>query len=760
MNALLTPEQQAVRRLLFEHPKKIKNAADFQAYMDDIIALAITPDNVLVGQAFEEWKKSHRIQGPKVRNPYVNIIQNPFTIADGSYKPPEEDEGSKKSGRGRKTGSLNQPGHNAGGDRRSINAVPRAPDQGTLTFMGPRGADDNEGEGGAEDGAGGDVERERREERERRRKALEERATKEAMEGLEAYARSIPGGTIDTHLNYDGDDGDNTDEDAAGGDSQSHGKKGKSNTRRSYIPKSGAVKEHLDQVEKRVRSGDSTLNLEKGGAWVPPTFNPISKGLGADATPDQYYRGDTWAFVWHPMVQFQRLMPAKFPCIKCSSTNTRINDWKWRPMHWWDKIVYVLHQRVSCNDCRAEFATIDAPALSTLPTRVAEQFPFMSPSPYSPGLYTPMVLLFVALLPHSILFGTFASVINVLLHYKYSKTHLSYLDEVDHWKNIQKPPVVNCSVPKVFSPFTDQTGYCGIKLLKSILKGCLRVFMKAHEPYMQASFQVAVDEGCSSDDSHKLTKHIYATVGKGKKKVQPFTATYTIIGLNGKVNISRYKYTKSAQELGDLIPDWALVRENAGYKDLLRLEGDNAAGDSSHQISASPSLLKDVVPYEEYTALPRYTLSADDFLYLTTKDGCKNVAMTIPEYIQKMTANGGTVRIGLDTEFDIDGVHLVSMDFDGDGPSMLLHFYNSEWADTFEAEMKKIMELDCVVIIGVNIATDIHKLQDRFGIKFKRVRELRRYCLHDDPTQRTSLQALAANYLGVHVGKKPPAIQL
>ena len=155
MDTLLTPEQQAVRRLLFEHPKKIKNADDFQAYINDIIALGITPDNVLIGQAIEEWKKSHQIQGLKVHNPYAKITMNPFAIADGSYKPPKEDDGSKKraTGRGRKTGSLNQPGHNAGGDRRSIHVTRRSRDQPSILDFG-NNDNNNEGDGG--EGGNGD----------------------------------------------------------------------------------------------------------------------------------------------------------------------------------------------------------------------------------------------------------------------------------------------------------------------------------------------------------------------------------------------------------------------------------------------------------------------------------------------------------------------------------------------------------------------------------------------------------------------------
>lgn len=304
-------------------------------------------------------------------------------------------------------------------------------------------------------------------------------------------------------------------------------------------------------------------------------------------------------------------MPKKHECIHCKSTETRYYKYDWRPCHWWDKTVYILHQRVHCKECGGTFATIDKSALATLPTRIIEQFPFMFPSKHSPGLYSNMLLMLITLMPHSILFGTFANTINKLQHIRFAETHVSYLDEAYHWMNDQQSIAVNCGVPTPFSPFADQGGYCGIELLPSLLVCGLKMFMSTHESYMQALFQFGVDEGCSTDDSHKLTKHVYVNVGK--RKVQPFNGTYTILGLNGKVNVSRFRYTKSTGELMDIIPDWARVRENAGQPELLRLEGDNAAGDSSQQLSASPSLLKGVVPYEENTTLPRYFVSTNDY---------------------------------------------------------------------------------------------------------------------------------------------------
>ncbi len=88
--------------------------------------------------------------------------------------------------------------------------------------------------------------------------------------------------------------------------------------------------------------------------------------------------------------------------------------------------------------------------------------------------------------------------------------------------------------------------------------------------------------------------------------MKPLTDTLTIIGFNGKPCLSLFKPTKSRYELTEVIPKYHAVRANVGQKQLLRFEGDNAAGDSSLHVSASPYLLQDVVPYRDNTHLPQF----------------------------------------------------------------------------------------------------------------------------------------------------------
>ena len=82
----------------------------------------------------------------------------------------------------------------------------------------------------------------------------------------------------------------------------------------------------------------------------------------------------------------------------------------------------------------------------------------------------------------------------------------------------------------------------------------------------------------------------------------------------------------------------------------------------------------------------------------------------------------------------------------------LIHPY--EWGNTFEPTIKTILELESIVVVGVNVAVDIHMLRNRFGNRLKLCRDLRRYCLNYNPSQVKSQQALAAAYFDPHVDEE------
>jgi hypothetical protein len=92
-----------------------------------------------------------------------------------------------------------------------------------------------------------------------------------------------------------------------------------------------------------------------------------------------------WIYIWLPLVQYGHLVEYnQHPCAYCGKCNTVSNGYYWRPMFYWERIVFVLHRRWLCKNghcrgCTSEdgkkhktFASIDPFALSKLPTIVAE----------------------------------------------------------------------------------------------------------------------------------------------------------------------------------------------------------------------------------------------------------------------------------------------------------------------------------------------------------------------------------------------------
>ena len=238
--------------------------------------------------------------------------------------------------------------------------------------------------------------------------------------------------------------------------------------------------------------------------------------------------------------------------------------------------------------------------------------------------------------------------------------------------------------------------------------------MVAEERYIQASFQLANDEGISTDDSHKLTGYIHVTI-PGGRKVQPYTCTSTAISLGGKVCYSRFTPNKAQNVLRNVIQAYGLVRKHVGQEMLLRMEVDNGAHDVVTHISSSPSLLNDVVPFRDRSELPRITLGPGSYSYIVSKTESSDYALAALSHIEKMISENGQCRVAVDTEYDATQMHVLAIVIEDYTPAALVHPY--DWGNNFEPNMKKILELDDVLIIGCHVTVDVHKLRGRFGIR-------------------------------------------
>ena len=85
-------------------------------------------------------------------------------------------------------------------------------------------------------------------------------------------------------------------------------------------------------------------------------------------------------------------------------------------MFYFDRIVWVLHNRIVCGECGRTCASIDPRFLAKLPTRVTECFPFIT-TVGGPGMHQAMIFQFTNLLTKGIMYGTYVEDINRMQKY-------------------------------------------------------------------------------------------------------------------------------------------------------------------------------------------------------------------------------------------------------------------------------------------------------------------------------------------------------
>ena len=411
---------------------------------------------------------------------------------------------------------------------------------------------------------------------------------------------SVPNGSFTSTVPTVDDDDEGLDLDV---DSDDEGGEGEEDSapakrkRRCYIPKSNsAICSYLADI--LVKAKNKHPSIDFGTCWIPPR-NPLRRSLGQTATPDEFYLSRAWVYLFLPDMQYQHLMPTKNKCPKCGGNNTKWTRYAYRPAHWFDKVVYVVHRRFECKHCKREWATINEEALNTLEPRIKDLFPFCFPTKYGPGVAKEMVHVNLCAKTKGIDGGTFAGFFNEAQRVDYAKLHNAYLDEALHW--LSNPPlVVSSSIPDPFSPFDDHEGYCGVSLFKRTLNVSTRLFMAELESYMQHSHQLWNDNSASTDDSFKYQKHICANVGG--TTIKPFGAVWTAMSGAGQPSISLWRFTKAADELEDVIKTWKKVRVNAGHPKLHKVERDNAANETATMQSYFPELTDDVSPFGDVLA--------------------------------------------------------------------------------------------------------------------------------------------------------------
>ena len=222
-------------RILFD--RSISNLQLFVPIPDELLTEVMQKFEKAQGNSLSNTatdangKEDSRVMNAPVTNPYLPRAEpaqpNPFTRASGQYQSPKDRKRrnsahlhtAKSTGAGRKRGTKNKPGHDAGGNRKNATYVTQIRCQSKLNFAEhlPDGGDVGGSDGGGSSGRDSDSDEDndgdsdRSNERITRCKARDKLALKNAVKGLKLYAESIPNGTADFTVDHEVEEDDGND---------------------------------------------------------------------------------------------------------------------------------------------------------------------------------------------------------------------------------------------------------------------------------------------------------------------------------------------------------------------------------------------------------------------------------------------------------------------------------------------------------------------------------------------------------------------
>jgi hypothetical protein len=348
--------------------------------------------------------------------------------------------------------------------------------------------------------------------------------------------------------------------------------------------------------------------------------------------------------------------------------------------------------------------------------------------------------------------------INELHAIDYSRRQLSYYEMFLRWKeSIQNLGVAQYKQFELYSAYGEAGYHNGMRMTEGMLQKLFNgVFMgDVNEEYMQGSFQKWYEETLAVDDTFKYANKIFVNIRR-ENRVQPYNCSITIMNGQGKVAMSRLKYTKSHDEMRPLLRGLREARENAGAPELKRLETDCPTADKSLYETIFPELKKGVLPYtpaSEFAALS--FCNNDEYRFFNTSAGVNNYILLKLQDFERMLSNDATCYYGLDGEWNRDsnekGLALLQLSF-RDLPVLVIHLH---CLDSFPEQLKNILQLPRMIACGRNIGVDLARLE-HYNVKLAQRLELSQLAKTRDPSlQSTSLKALTERFLGnTLVGKE------
>jgi hypothetical protein len=192
----------------------------------------------------------------------------------------------------------------------------------------------------------------------------------------------------------------------------------------AYKPENGSVlHQHLINLKKHVMEGSTIVDspirkqvLERGHYYVEDLlYENWMQCLPSD--PKDAYLRHIRIFCWMPLRQHRKKIKvqsiSQCKCVHCGKVGKmEACEYDWKPFFYFDKIVWVFFLRDRCSSkrggCGKTCSQIDPRFLSTLPSSVAREFPFVSAGSRRIGMALPMLYSFIEMIGNGIQVGAFA----------------------------------------------------------------------------------------------------------------------------------------------------------------------------------------------------------------------------------------------------------------------------------------------------------------------------------------------------------------
>jgi hypothetical protein len=351
---------------------------------------------------------------------------------------------------GRKLGSKNQQGHNAGG-RRSGAGRPRKGDEGSNKRIRTAPSDAEKRE--QEEKRKQELEREKVEREEAMRinrelyiEQLRDVAYQHANEATaDVEDEDEEDEDLDDYMTYDDDnetqndegnkdDNDESNEDAHETQNDEAPDNGKSRKQRNcfVIEKDSPISKEMNRIVNKVDKAEKQVSDMYKKFWHHAASDPVL--CSTQASPDYFYRARFSCFVWIPTKQFKDVVDLKsIRCPRCNiHGNLNLNKKSFRPMFKNAEQIWVLHHELQCRKSKKEgcgkySSTIDPTFMAQLPTRCVKSFPFIVPL-RGPGVHIDMVREYLFLCSKQISIGNYVQMINKMIRTKYFETVDMYYD--------------------------------------------------------------------------------------------------------------------------------------------------------------------------------------------------------------------------------------------------------------------------------------------------------------------------------------------